>query len=462
MVKTRIKDLLNQTSTNDSVTAEGWLRTVRHGKNVSFLDISDGSCMAGIQAVALHELDNYESAVKKLTTGSAVRVNGQLVESPGKGQRYEIQAESVEVIGWADQDYPLQKKRHSFEFLRTLGHLRMRTNTFGAVMRVRNAAARRIHQFFQERDFIYLHAPIITLSDCEGAGEMFRVSTLDPKNAPRTDAGEVDFTQDFFGSEARLTVSGQLEAEIAALALTNVYTFGPTFRSENSNTSRHLSEFWMIEPEMAFCDLGGDMDLAEEFLKYLVKGVLEDCPEDMQFFNERIDKSIIETLSHIVETPFARMTYTEAVDILEHSGQSFEYPVSWGVNLQSEHERYIVEEHVGRPVIVVDYPKDIKAFYMHLNDDERTVAAMDVLVPKVGEIVGGSQREHRLARLERRIKECGLPVSDYWWYLELRRYGTAPHAGFGLGFERVVQFMTGMGNIRDVIPFPRVPGSADF
>jgi asparaginyl-tRNA synthetase len=462
MTTERIKDLLGRPSAEVLVTVEGWLRTVRHGKNVSFLDISDGSCMSGIQAVAPPTLNNYESEVKKLTTGCSVGVTGQLVESPGKGQRYEIQAESVAVIGWADQDYPLQKKRHTFEFLRTLGHLRMRTNTFGAVMRVRNAASRRIHQFFQERDFIYLHAPIITLSDCEGAGEMFRVSTLDPANAPRTDSGGVDFTQDFFGSEARLTVSGQLEAEIAALALTNVYTFGPTFRSENSNTSRHLSEFWMVEPEMAFCDLEGDMDLAEEFLKTLIKGVLEDCPEDMQFFNDRIDKSVLETLTHIAETPFERMTYTEAVEILERSGRSFEFPVSWGMNLQSEHERYIVEEHVHRPVIVVDYPKEIKPFYMYMNDDDRTVAAMDVLVPKVGEIVGGSQREHRLAQLERRIEECGLSVNDYWWYLELRRYGTAPHSGFGLGFERVVQFMTGMANIRDVIPFPRVPGFADF
>jgi len=461
-MKERIKDLLSLPSAEGVVTAEGWVRTVRHAKNVSFLDISDGSCMSGIQAVAPPELDNYESEVKKLTTGCSVRITGQLVESPGKGQRYEIQAKFLEVIGWAEQDYPLQKKRHSFEFLRTLGHLRMRTNTFGAVMRVRNAAAQRIHQFFQDRHFIHLHAPIITLSDCEGAGEMFRVSTLDPRDAPRTNSGEVDFAQDFFGREARLTVSGQLEAEIAALALTNVYTFGPTFRSENSNTSRHLSEFWMVEPEMAFCDLEGDMDLSEAFLKHLVKGVLEDCPEDMQFFNDRIDASVIETLTHIVDTPFERMTYTDAVSILEHSGRSFEYPVSWGVNLQSEHERYIVEEHVHRPVIVVDYPKEIKAFYMYMNDDERTVAAMDVLVPKVGEIVGGSQREHRFQQLKSRIEECELPVDDYWWYLELRKYGTVPHAGFGLGFERLVQFMTGMGNIRDVIPFPRVPGSAEF
>lgn len=462
MAKERIKDLLDRGTAGADVTVEGWLRTVRHSKNVSFLDISDGSCMAGIQAVAAPELDNYDPEINKLTTGCCVRVAGRLVESPGKGQRYEIQAARVEVVGHADDDYPLQKKRHSFEFLRTLGHLRMRTNTFGAVMRVRNAAAQAIHNFFQERGFIHLHAPIITLSDCEGAGEMFRVSALDPDRAPRTEAGGVDYSQDFFGKEARLTVSGQLEAEIAALALTNVYTFGPTFRSENSNTSRHLAEFWMVEPEMAFCDIQGNMDLAEAFLKDVTRDVLESCADDMAFFNQRIDETVIETLTNIVEQPFERMTYSEAVDILQGSGRDFEYPVSWGVNLQSEHERYIVEEHVGRPVMVIDYPKEIKAFYMYLNDDERTVAAMDVLVPKIGEIVGGSQREHRLTQLRQRIQECGLPEDEYWWYLELRRFGSAPHSGFGLGFERLVQFMTGMGNIRDVIPFPRVPGFAEF
>ena len=462
MASERIKDLLDGGTADMEVTVSGWLRTVRHSKNVSFLDISDGSCMSGIQAVAVPELANYEAEIRKLTTGSCVRVAGRLVESPGKGQRYEIQAQGVAVVGHADEDYPLQKKRHSFEFLRTLGHLRMRTNTFGAVMRVRNAAARAIHRFFQERGFIHLHAPIITLSDCEGAGEMFRVSTLDPGQPPRTEAGAVDYAQDFFGKEARLTVSGQLEAEIAALALSNVYTFGPTFRSENSNTSRHLAEFWMVEPEMAFCDIDGNMDLAEAFLKDVTRDVLESSADDMAFFNQRIDETVLETLGNIVEQPFERMTYTEAVDILQRSGRSFEYPVSWGVNLQSEHERYLVEEHVGRPVMVIDYPKEIKAFYMYLNDDERTVAAMDVLVPKIGEIIGGSQREHRLEPLRRRINECGLPEEEYWWYLELRRYGSAPHAGFGLGFERLVQFMTGLGNIRDVIPFPRVPGFAEF
>lgn len=462
MPKERIKNLLDNDKADTDVTVEGWLRTVRHSKNISFLDVSDGSCMSGIQAVATPELANYETEIRKLTTGCCVRVVGRLTESPGKGQRYELQAGHVEVVGYADEDYPLQKKRHTFEFLRTLGHLRMRTNTFGAVMRVRNAATQEIHRFFQKRGFIQLHSPIITLSDCEGAGDMFRVTTLDPDRAPRTQAGSVDYSQDFFGKEARLTVSGQLEAEIAALALTNVYTFGSTFRSENSNTSRHLAEFWMVEPEMAFCDIQGNMDLAEAFLKDVTKGVLDSCVDDMAFFNERVDPTALETLTNIVNQPFERITYTEAVEILQNSGRSFEYPVSWGINLQSEHERYIVEEHVGRPVMVIDYPKEIKAFYMYVNDDERTVAALDVLVPKIGEIIGGSQREHRLTQLQQRIQECGLLEEEYWWYLELRRYGSAPHAGFGLGFERLIQFMTGLGNIRDVVPFPRVPGFAEF
>ncbi len=462
MTKERIKELLDGGAADAQVAVEGWLRTVRHSKNVSFLDISDGSCLSGIQAVAAPELANYESEVRKLTTGCCVRVTGRLAESPGKGQRYEIQAGGVEVVGYADEDYPLQKKRHSFEFLRTLGHLRMRTNTFGAVMRVRNAVARAIHRFFQERGFIQLHAPIITLSDCEGAGEMFRVSTLDPGQPPRAASGGVDYSQDFFGREARLTVSGQLEAEIAALALSRVYTFGPTFRSENSNTSRHLAEFWMVEPEMAFCDIQGNMDLAEAFLKNIAGDVLEHCTEDLAFFNARTDPTVRETLANIAAQSFERMTYTEAVTILQRSGRRFEYPVSWGVNLQSEHERYLVEEHVRRPVMVIDYPREIKAFYMYVNDDERTVAALDVLVPRIGEIIGGSQREHRLPQLRRRILECGLSEEEYWWYLELRRYGSAPHAGFGLGFERLIQFVTGLGNIRDVIPFPRTPGCAEF
>jgi asparaginyl-tRNA synthetase len=359
-------------------------------------------------------------------------------------------------------DYPLQKKRHSFEFLREIAHLRPRTNTIGAVLRVRNAASRAIHDFFQERGFLLLHSPIITASDAEGAGDLFRVTTLDPGRTPGGANGEVDYAQDFFGRQAFLTVSGQLEAEIAALAMTDVYTFGPTFRAENSNTSRHLAEFWMVEPEMAFCDLEGDMDVAEAFLKSIFHHVLESCPDDMEFFAKRIDGDAIDRLRHVVDTPFERITYTEAVQILGSCGRDFEYPVKWGADLQSEHERFLAEEHIRRPVIVTDYPASIKAFYMYQNEDEKTVRAMDVLVPKVGEIIGGSQREHRLDVLRRRMAEAGLDESDYWWYLDLRRHGTAPHAGFGLGFERVVQFMTGMANIRDVVPFPRVPGSAEF
>ncbi len=457
-----VRELLARDSPGGRVCVQGWLRTARHSKNVSFLEVSDGSCFAGIQAVAAPALPNYQDTVAQLSTGCAVSVTGELVASPGKGQRYEIHAERVELVGGVDDDYPLQKKRHSFDFLRTIGHLRPRTNTIGAVLRVRNAAARAIHDFFQERGFLHLHSPVITLSDAEGAGEMFRVTTLPADDPPRGEDGRVDAAQDFFGSAAFLTVSGQLEAEIGALALSKVYTFGPTFRAENSHTSRHLAEFWMVEPEVAFCDLAGLADLAEEFLKSVFRGVLESCPDDMDFFNARIDKSVLKTLRHVVETPFERISYTEAVKILENSGRSFEYPVQWGTDLQSEHERFLSEEHIGRPVVVTDYPKQIKAFYMYLNDDERTVAAMDVLVPKVGEIIGGSQREHRHDVLLRRIDEQGLEREPYWWYLDLRRYGTVPHAGFGLGFERVVQFMTGMENIRDISPFPRVPGHAEF
>ncbi len=457
-----VRELLARDSPGGRVCVQGWLRTARHSKNVSFLEVSDGSCFAGIQAVAAPALANYQDIIANLSTGCAVSVTGELVASPGKGQRYEIHAERVELVGGVDDDYPLQKKRHSFDFLRTIGHLRPRTNTIGAVLRVRNAAARAIHDFFQERGFLHLHSPVITLSDAEGAGEMFRVTTLPADDPPRGEDGRVDAAQDFFGSAAFLTVSGQLEAEIGALALSKVYTFGPTFRAENSHTSRHLAEFWMVEPEVAFCDLAGLADLAEDFLKSVFRGVLESCPDDMDFFNARIDKSVLKTLRHVVETPFERISYTEAVKILENSGRSFEYPVQWGTDLQSEHERFLSEEHIGRPVVVTDYPKQIKAFYMYLNDDERTVAAMDVLVPKVGEIIGGSQREHRHDVLLRRIDEQGLEREPYWWYLDLRRYGTVPHAGFGLGFERVVQFMTGMENIRDISPFPRVPGHAEF
>ena len=462
-VETRsVREILALESAGRVVTLRGWVRTARHSKGVSFLEVSDGSCFACLQVVASPELENFEAELRHLQTGCAVSVTGDLVDSPGKGQRFELQARHIEVVGAVAEDYPLQKKRHSFEFLRTLAHLRPRTNTLGAVFRVRNAAAMAVHDFFQERGFVLLHTPIITSLDAEGAGQMFRVSRLDAGEPPRDESGSVDFGRDFFASETFLTVSGQLEAEIAALALTNVYTFGPTFRAENSNTSRHLAEFWMIEPEMAFCELDGNVDLAEDFLKHVFTRVLDRCADDMAFFNERIDKTVLETLNHIVATPFERITYTDAIEILERSGETFEFPVKWGADLQSEHERYLTEKHIGKPVVVTDYPAAIKAFYMYLNDDERTVRAMDVLVPKVGEIIGGSQREHRLDPLKRRMAEQGLDEAPYWWYLDLRRYGTAPHSGFGLGFERIIQFMTGMANIRDVIPFPRVPGSADF
>jgi asparaginyl-tRNA synthetase len=457
-----VRALLARQQAGGEVLVQGWLRTVRHAKGVSFLEISDGSCFAGIQVVAAPELPEYEGTVKALRTGCAVSASGELVDSPGSGQRFEIRAQQVLLVGGVGDDYPLQKKRHSFEFLREIAHLRPRTNTIAAVLRVRNAAARAVHEFFQQRGFVWLHAPIITASDAEGAGALFRVTTLDPARPPRTPAGAVDYAQDFFGREAYLTVSGQLEAEIAALALTNVYTFGPTFRAENSNTSRHLAEFWMVEPEMAFCDLEGDVEIAEAFLKFVFRSVLEQCPDDMAFFQQRIDASVIETLEHIVASPFERMTYTEAVRVLEGCGKSFEFPVKWGVDLQSEHERFLAEEHVKRPVVVTDYPAGIKAFYMYRNDDGRTVRAMDVLVPKIGELIGGSQREHREDLLAARIAEAGLEPGPYWWYLELRRHGSVPHAGFGLGFERAVQFITGMANIRDVIPFPRVPGHAEF
>ncbi len=461
MAREKVKALLAREAAGGTVTVQGWVRTARHGKEVSFLEVADGSCFAGVQVVAGPELANFETCVRSVRTGCAVSATGTVVDSPGKGQRFEIQAQALELIGPVADDYPLQKKRHSFEFLRTIAHLRMRTNTLGAIVRVRNAASRAIHDFFQARGFLYLHTPIITMSDAEGAGELFRVTEFDPDTAPKKD-GKTDFSQDFFGGESFLTVSGQLEAEIGALSMSDVYTFGPTFRSENSNTSRHLAEFWMVEPESAFCELEGLVDLAEAFLKEIFQRVLADCPDDMQFFNDRIDNSVLETLRHIIETPFERITYSEAISILEGSGQDFEFPVSWGVDLQSEHERYLAEEHIKRPVVVVDYPASIKAFYMYKNDDDRTVRAMDVLVPRVGEIIGGSQREHRLDILRERMRAQGLPEDHYWWYLDLRRYGSVPHAGFGLGFERVVQFMTGMANIRDVMPFPRVPGSAEF
>jgi asparaginyl-tRNA synthetase len=457
-----VRSILARARAGGPLRVEGWLRTARHAKEVSFLELGDGSCFASLQVVAGPGLANFESEVRPLRTGCAVAVEGELVDSPGSGQRYEVSATRVLVLGSVGDDYPLQKKRHSFEFLRTIAHLRPRTNTIGAVLRVRSAATHAVHDFFRERGFFHLHSPIVTLSDAEGAGRMFRVTTLDATSPPRREDGGVDFSQDFFGEPAHLTVSGQLEAEIAALALGRVYTFGPTFRAENSNTSRHLAEFWMVEPEIAFCDLDGDAELAEAFLKHLIAAVLEACPDDMAFFEARIAPGTQGLLRHIVESRFERLSYDEAIRILERSGRSFEYPVRWGLDLQSEHERYLCEEHLKKPAVVTDYPKEIKAFYMYLNDDERTVRAMDVLVPGVGEIIGGSQREHRHAVLERRMRETGLDPRAYWWYLDLRRHGSVPHAGFGLGFERAVQLLTGMANIRDVIPFPRVPGYAAF
>ncbi len=459
----RISELLRTGQPDESVTIKGWVRTKREQKGFSFIEVNDGSSMAGLQVVMNADLPDYESVVKRLSTGASVEVSGVLVPSPGKGQRIEVKADSVIVYGEADAEtYPLQKKRHSFEFLREIGHLRSRTNTLGAVFRVRNACSMAIHQFFQEQGFIWVHTPILTASDCEGAGEMFAVTSLDLKKVPLTENQSVDYSKDFFGKPTYLTVSGQLEAEIMATAFSNVYTFGPTFRAENSNTSRHLAEFWMVEPEMAFCDLEGDMDLAEAFLKYIFSYVLEKCPEDMQFFNDRIDNSVLTTAENIIHNEFERVTYTKAVELLSKSDRTFEYPVEWGLDLQSEHERFLAEELFKKPVIVTDYPTQIKAFYMRLNEDEKTVRAMDILAPKIGEIIGGSQREERLDVLERRIQAQGLDVKDYWWYLDLRRYGTVPHAGFGLGFERLVQFMTGMGNIRDVIPFPRTPLNVEF
>ncbi len=463
MVKQRIAEILRNGQPEHQITVQGWVRTKRELKGFTFIEINDGSSMANLQAVLNADLPEYEEILKQLNTGASLEVSGVLVASPAKGQRIELKVTTVIVYGEADPEtYPLQKKRHSFEFLREIGHLRSRTNTLGAVFRVRNACANAIHQFFQQRGFLWVHTPIITASDCEGAGEMFAVTSLNLKDIPRNDKQEIDYSKDFFGKPAFLTVSGQLEAEIMAMAFGNVYTFGPTFRAENSNTSRHLAEFWMVEPEMAFCDLKGDMDLAEAFLKHIFKTVMETCPEDMDFFNQRIDNSVLATAENIINNEFQRLSYTEAITILEKSDKKFDYPVKWGLDLQSEHERYLAEEIFKKPVILTDYPVEIKAFYMRLNDDEKTVAAMDILAPKIGEIIGGSQREERLDILEKRIINQGLKLDDYWWYLDLRRYGTVPHAGFGLGFERVVQFMTGMGNIRDVIPFPRAPLSVEF
>jgi asparaginyl-tRNA synthetase len=449
------------------LTVKGWVRSRRDSKadgGLSFVAVHDGTCQDPIQVVARRDLSNYESEVVRLSTGCAVEVDGTLVASQGSGQAVEVAAAAIRVVGWVDDPdaYPISPKRHSFEYLREVAHLRARTNTFGAVARVRHTLAVAIHRFFDERDFYYVHTPIVTASDCEGAGQMFRVSTLDLMNLPRTETGAVDFGQDFFGKEARLTVSGQLNVETYCCALTRVYTFGPTFRAENSNTSRHLSEFWMIEPEIAFADLSDNAQLAEDMLKYLFDDLLTRRSDDMAFFDLRIEKGVVDRLKHVVETPFRRLSYTEAVEIVKKSGRTFEFPVEWGTDLQSEHERFLTEEYFSQPVILTDYPKEIKAFYMRLNDDGKTVGAMDVLMPKIGEIIGGSQREERLEVLDRRIDEMGLRKPDYWWYRDLRRFGTVPHAGFGLGFERLIQFCTGMANIRDVIPFPRAPRQAEF
>jgi len=461
--------LRDRVAVGQTVTIKGWVRTRRDSKaGLSFIHLHDGSCFDALQIVAPAELANYESEVQHLTTGCAVVATGELVESQGKGQKYEVQANSVEVLGWVDDPdtYPVAAKRHTFEYLREVAHLRPRTNTFGAVARVRHTLSMAIQRYFHEHGFVWVHTPIITASDCEGAGEMFRVSTLDQSNPPRDEAGGVDHHQDFFGREAHLTVSGQLNVETYCLAMSKVYTFGPTFRAENSNTARHLAEFWMIEPEVAFADLHDNADLAEDFLKYIFRAVLEERPDDMAFFQLRIDQQCVERLEKFVDASFERMQYTEAIDILEKASSGgkakFEFPTHWGVDLQSEHERYLTEQHVGRPIVVMNYPKDIKAFYMRLNDDEKTVAAMDVLAPGIGEIIGGAQREERLDVLDRRLDEMKLPKEDYWWYRDLRRYGTVPHAGFGLGFERTILYATGMANIRDVIPFPRTPGNAEF
>ena len=463
MKRTRIAEILSSGEIGARFTIMGWVRTKRDSKGgFSFIEVNDGSCMGSLQIIADGKLPNYKDEVLALQTGCSIKVTGLLAASPGKGQRVELQADEVNVVGWADPAvYPLQKKRHSFEFLRTIAHLRPRTNTFGAVARVRNAMSYAIHTFFQERGFIYIHTPIITGSDCEGAGEMFRVTKFNLDQIPQKD-GHADFTQDFFGGPASLTVSGQLEAEIYAHAMGDVYTFGPTFRAEDSNTSRHLAEFWMVEPEMAFCDLQCNAELAVQLLKYIFAYVLENCEEDMKFFNRFIDSTVMDTLEKLVSQDFEYLTYTEGIEILLKANEKFEFPVNWGCDLQSEHERYLCEKVFHKPLILVDYPKEIKAFYMKLNEDGKTVRAMDVLVPKIGEIIGGSQREDDHDTLVERIKEMNLNPDDYWWYLELRKFGSTPHSGFGLGFERLIQFVTGLANIRDVIPFPRTPGNVSF
>jgi asparaginyl-tRNA synthetase len=460
---TLIKSIYRNTNDflSQQVTISGWIRTLRASNAFGFIEVNDGSFFKTIQIVFDDKLNNFKE-ISKLPISSSITVVGTLVATPDAKQPFEIQAQKIVIEGMSNSDYPLQKKRHTFEYLRTIAHLRPRSNAFSATFRVRSVAAYAIHKFFQDQDFVYTHTPIITGSDCEGAGEMFRVTTLDPKTPELNDDGTVDFTKDFFGKETNLTVSGQLNAECFALAFRNIYTFGPTFRAENSNTTRHAAEFWMIEPEIAFADLQDDMELAENMLKYVIKYVMDECPEELQFFNQFVDKELLERLNHVVSSDFARVTYTEAVEILEKCGKEFSYPVSWGIDLQTEHERYLTEEHFKKPLFVTDYPKDIKAFYMRLNEDRKTVAATDLLVPGIGEIIGGSQREERLDVLKDRMSELGLKEEDYWWYLELRKYGETKHAGFGLGFERLIMYITGMTNIRDVIPFPRTPGTSEF
>ena len=459
--RTKVKALLEAVKPQDDVLVKGWVRTRRDAKDFSFIEVNDGSCLKNIQIIANNNLSNYEE-VKKITTGSSVAVEGALVASQGGNQAFEIVAKNVEIYSIAPDDYPLQKKKHTDEYLRTIAHLRPRTNKYGAAFRVRSELSYAIHKFFNERGFRYVHTPIITGSDCEGAGEMFQVTTLDLNNVPRTPDGKIDYSQDFFGKEAHLTVSGQLNGEMYALALGDIYTFGPTFRAENSNTTRHAAEFWMIEPEMAFADLNDDMDLAEDMVRYCVKHVMEHCADDIELFSKYVDTTLPETLKTIVEKGFARITYSEAIEIMKKSGRKFEYQPEYGIDLQTEHERFLAEEHFKRPVIVRDYPKEIKAFYMRMNEDGKTVAAMDVLVPRIGELIGGSQREERYDVLVQKIKDMGMKVEDYSWYLDSRKFGTAPHAGFGLGFERMMMLVTGIGNIRDVLPFPRTPNSINF
>lgn len=478
MTRTKVAHILRVSQPGEHVDVRGWVRTKRESKgDFAFLEINDGSCLANLQVVIDAQIPDYHQIIKQVTTGASVAVTGDVVASPGKGQRVEVRAKTLQVLGPADPaKYPLQKKGHSFEFLREKAHLRPRTNTFGAMARVRNALCYAIHRFFQERGFLYVNTPIITTSDCEGAGQIFQVTTLDlaklatlghqrataPSRAEAAATPAVDYSQDFFGKKAGLTVSGQLEAEVFACAVGDVYTFGPTFRAENSNTTRHLAEFWMVEPEMPFYELEDNMRLAEEFVRTIIREVMERCPEDLAFFNERIEPGLLDALRNIIEHDFIRLTYSEAIEILQRSGQAFEFPVVWGHDLQSEHERFLTEQHFRQPVILTDYPRAIKPFYMRCNDDGRTVRAMDVLVPRIGEIIGGSQREERYDVLLARMRECGLNPDDYWWYLELREYGTVPHAGFGLGLERTLQLITGMQNIRDCIPFPRVPKHAEF